>query len=501
MHASDLAPGFAAFEQYGTRDIGPWTDVYAASALLYYLLTGVTPPSALERAAGEPIASLAAVVPGLPPNVARLVLRGMSLLPQQRPHAASELRRQLEAALVEGNNAARGAQAAFAIENASRPDETIQDEDGRAMPLRLAPGGIVIPGEERSSIKLLRKLGSAAARLRSMTSSKTPRSEVPVDFEQLGGREAPSVAPPPRPPARASKAADFEPAVRTAAAPSWASPQPTAPLVAAPTASLPTTPAVAESPVAIEEETTSELSLAAQLAFVAQEMDATAARSTHRRRYSLAAAATLVLAIGSSLVLLARSGRASAMRGTSTPETERAITTPGAPPQPVTAAHEAVDGGAVLQSVPRTATPRDVTDSPAAKRVATPSRGVAAAQVDPPADQRVPVLPATRLANVRVAVGGASGDLKIVPPELLVDERTRLTNGNDQLEQGDYAIARRTFRSALLQLDSVATGYPDSQSIRSLRRELDLADARALQACTAENEMRKRRGEEARACQ
>ena len=502
MHASDLAPGFAAFEQYGTRDIGPWTDVYAASALLYYLLTGVTPPSALERAAGEPIASPAAVVPGIPPNVARLVLRGMSLLPQQRPHAASELRRQLEAALVEGNSAARGAQAAFAIENASRPDETIQDEDVRAMPLRLAPGGIVIPGDERSSIKLLRKLGSAAARLRSMTSSKTPRSEVPVDFEQFGRREAPSVAPPPpRPPARASKAADFEPAVRRAAAPSWASPQPTAPLVAAPTVSLPMIPSVAESPVAIEEETTSELSLAAQLAFVAQDMDATTARSSQRRRYSLAAAATLVLAIGSSLVLLARSGRASAMRGTSTPETERAITTPGAPTRPVMAAHEAVDGGAVLQSVPRTATPRDVADSPAAKRVATPSRAVAAAQVDPPAEQRVPVLPATRLPNVRVAVGGASADLKIVPPELLVDERTRLTNGNDQLEQGDYAIARRTFRSALLQLDSVTTRYPDSQSIRSLRRELDLADARALQACTAENEMRKRRGEEARACQ
>src|SRR5213075_1486152 len=84
VHTTDLAAGFAAFEQYGTKDIGPWTDVYASSALLYYLLTGVTPPSALERAAGEPIASPAAVVPGIPPNVARLVLRGMSLLPQQR---------------------------------------------------------------------------------------------------------------------------------------------------------------------------------------------------------------------------------------------------------------------------------------------------------------------------------------------------------------------------------------------------------------------------------
>jgi hypothetical protein len=53
----------------------------------------------------------------------------------------------------------------------------------------------------------------------------------------------------------------------------------------------------------------------------------------------------------------------------------------------------------------------------------------------------------------------------------------------------------------MLQVDSVAARYPESQAIRGLRRELDSADARALQACTAENEMRKRRGEEARACQ
>jgi hypothetical protein len=111
------------------------------------------------------------------------------------------------------------------------------------------------------------------------------------------------------------------------------------------------------------------------------------------------------------------------------------------------------------------------------------------------------VLPAGRLPNVKIAVAGSASDLKLVPPELLVDERTRLTNGQDQLEQGDYAIARRTFRTAIVQLDSVAPRYPDSQAIRNLRREIEQADARALQACTAENEMHKRRGEEVRACQ
>jgi hypothetical protein len=102
---------------------------------------------------------------------------------------------------------------------------------------------------------------------------------------------------------------------------------------------------------------------------------------------------------------------------------------------------------------------------------------------------------------VKISVASGTSDFKIVPPELLVDERSRLANGQDQADQGNYAVARRTFRSAIAQLDSVAPRYPDSQSIRNLRREIEQADTRAAQACAAEDEMRKRRGEEARACQ
>lgn len=491
LHATDLAPGFAAFEQYGTRDIGPWTDVYAASALLYYLLTGVTPPSALERAAGEPIASPSATAPGLSPNVSRLVLRGMSLLPQQRPHAASELRRQLETALADGNAMSRGTPASFAAESLAPAEAVVSDEDGRANPLRLAPGGIVMPGEERGSIKLLRKLGNAAARLRAMTSSNAQQSETVADFERVERRQTPP---------RASAVPEFEPAVQVTEAPTWAAPQAVASVATAPSITLPTIlPSVDDSPVPVAEETESEFSLAAQFALVSEEMEANSARSNQRRTYSLAAAAVLVLAVGSSLVLLARNGRAS---GTRTPTTisERPIVAP-VPAAPAPAAHEAADGGAVLQSVAHaTSTPARDVESLAPKRVA-PSVRSAPAQADPPAEQRAPVLPTTRLPNLRIAVGGTTADLRIVPPELLVDSRTRLTNGSDQAEQGDYVVARRTFRAAMLQLDSVATRYPESQAIRNLRRDLEQADGRAVQACTAENEMRKRRGEEARACQ
>lgn len=42
-------PGFSPLEQYQVGESGTWTDVYAMAATIYYALTGVVPPAAMDR--------------------------------------------------------------------------------------------------------------------------------------------------------------------------------------------------------------------------------------------------------------------------------------------------------------------------------------------------------------------------------------------------------------------------------------------------------------------
>ena len=74
--------GFSPVEQYGQAGkIGPWTDVYAMAATIYYCCTGVLPPSATDRTIGDTLTCR----PRLTKEEFDVLAFCMSVLPQKRP--------------------------------------------------------------------------------------------------------------------------------------------------------------------------------------------------------------------------------------------------------------------------------------------------------------------------------------------------------------------------------------------------------------------------------
>lgn len=96
---AQLFPGYAAIEQYGfERQQGPWTDIYAFSAVLYRTLIGSTPLEATSRVTNDRL-----MVPGkfaeqLPAYVINALMNGLQILPEDRTRTVDQLRAELSAA-------------------------------------------------------------------------------------------------------------------------------------------------------------------------------------------------------------------------------------------------------------------------------------------------------------------------------------------------------------------------------------------------------------------
>lgn len=80
-----LKQGFAPVEQYRTHGQGPWTDVYALSATVYYCLTGKIPPAAPDRLMGDTMRKPNDLGAGLTAEEETALLWGMTVDPKQRP--------------------------------------------------------------------------------------------------------------------------------------------------------------------------------------------------------------------------------------------------------------------------------------------------------------------------------------------------------------------------------------------------------------------------------
>jgi TonB family protein len=83
-----LQSGYAPFEQYHAfGNSGPWTDIYSGFAILYRMLTGVTPPDALSRLVHDQLLPPSHLGIGLRRELENLLMHGLSPRPEDRPQS------------------------------------------------------------------------------------------------------------------------------------------------------------------------------------------------------------------------------------------------------------------------------------------------------------------------------------------------------------------------------------------------------------------------------
>lgn len=84
-----LKQGFAPEEQYRSRgERGPWTDVYALGAVMYYMITGVVPVESVDRALMDELNEPSKLGIQIPPNIENALMNALNVYQKDRTPSA-----------------------------------------------------------------------------------------------------------------------------------------------------------------------------------------------------------------------------------------------------------------------------------------------------------------------------------------------------------------------------------------------------------------------------
>lgn len=129
-----LKPGFAPIEQYQTRGQGPYTDLYALCATIYYCITGKIPPASPERLTStfdgqpDPLPAPSALGVAISPEQEQILMWGLALQPSVRPQSMETLWSRLEKTFAAGKREAQeSGMQGIKVQNSMMQSSTMQN--------------------------------------------------------------------------------------------------------------------------------------------------------------------------------------------------------------------------------------------------------------------------------------------------------------------------------------------------------------------------------------
>ena len=161
--------GFSPVEQYGQAGkIGPWTDVYAMAATIYYCCTGVLPPSATDRMIEDTLTCR----PRLTKEQFDVLAFCMSVLPQKRPQNMDALL-QIVTHPVKNTQPAGDVPKTEPVRPETRNLQPPKPDPGRPLPKWLIPGIAAAV----AVIALIISVGSGGKKSTPASSVKAPAAQ------------------------------------------------------------------------------------------------------------------------------------------------------------------------------------------------------------------------------------------------------------------------------------------------------------------------------------